>query len=118
MPVPCPVCDKLVSATFINSHLDSCLSRTPSLASKPCPPKATPPGSSKPSQKLPNFVYSVMKDTELRTRLKSYGLSSQGSKHELVERLKEFVLRYNAQCDSDNPKSRESSVYCIVYSRT
>ena len=54
-----------------------------------------------------------MKDKELRTRLKTHGLSSQGLRHELVERLKEFVLRYNAQCDSDNPKSSEGSVYSV-----
>ncbi|XP_064400498.1 E3 ubiquitin-protein ligase RAD18-like isoform X3 [Halichondria panicea] len=99
--VPCPVCSQLVSETFINSHLDSCLNR--SLIQKP--PTPTCSSQHKACYKLPNLVFAPMKDRELRKKLKTYGLSHQGQRHALIDRLREFTLHYNAQCDSSNPKT-------------
>ncbi len=106
--VPCPVCGKLVSKTFINSHLDTCLNRcaVPTTLSVPTSfPVGTKPKIS--HKKLPNLVFPLIKDRDLRKKLKIYSLSTQGLRHVLIDRLKEFILCYNAQCDSINPKTSE-----------
>jgi len=117
--VNCPVCDKQVSAAFMNSHLDSCLTRTPSHKPHPLTDSTITPhpllsqGGSKTQQsfkKLPKFVCSAMKEKELRKKLKTYGLSGQGKRPVLIKRLDEFILQYNSQCDSTHPKSSESNI--------
>ncbi|KAF7250110.1 E3 ubiquitin-protein ligase RAD18 [Varanus komodoensis] len=54
---------------------------------------------------LPKVVYNLLSDRDLRRRLKEYGLSTQGTRQQLIKRHKEFVHMYNSQCDSLNPKS-------------
>nr|XP_020647061.1 E3 ubiquitin-protein ligase RAD18 [Pogona vitticeps] len=54
---------------------------------------------------LPKVVYNLLSDRDLRKRLKEYGLSTQGTKQQLIKRHQEFVHMYNSQCDSLNPKS-------------
>ena len=100
------MCRKLVTKTFINSHLDGCLTR-PSAALKPEPLGTQ----SKSSRKLPNLVFSVMKIGDLRKKLRTYRLPTQGPKHVLIDRLAEFTLQYNAQCDSINPKTSKCSEF-------
>ncbi|XP_020611229.1 E3 ubiquitin-protein ligase RAD18-like isoform X3 [Orbicella faveolata] len=52
---------------------------------------------------LPKLVYSVMAEKELRQRLKEWNLSTKGDKSTLVKRHQDFVMLYNAQCDSPTP---------------
>lgn len=56
-----------------------------------------------------------MKDRDLREKVKQYGMPGKGPRAVLIERLKEFTLRYNAQCDS-NPKTSELVTLYIMMS--
>ena len=83
--------------------------------------------------RLPKLCYTVMKDSQLRQKLKEYHLPSSGQRsvivkaalyacifiefvfiikfyyQSLISRLKEFTLQYNAQCDSPQPKTSEKT---------
>lgn len=54
---------------------------------------------------MPKVVYNLLSDRDLKKKLKEHGLSSHGSRQQLIKRHQEFVHVYNAQCDSLNPKS-------------
>ncbi|TMS19627.1 E3 ubiquitin-protein ligase RAD18 [Larimichthys crocea] len=98
--VDCPVCSVGVSQQFINKHLDACLSRGEKKESL----RSSLGKARRPMAKL---VYNLLSMHELKRRLKECHLSVQGSRDQLIKRHQEFVHRYNAQCDSLNPKSAE-----------
>ncbi|GCB69548.1 hypothetical protein scyTo_0001072 [Scyliorhinus torazame] len=56
-------------------------------------------------RKLPKLVYNLISERDLRKKLKECGLSTQGTKAQLVKRHLAFVQMYNSQCDSLNPRS-------------
>ncbi|KAM3877829.1 E3 ubiquitin-protein ligase RAD18 [Diretmus argenteus] len=94
--VECPVCSVGISQRFINRHLDTCLTRgekTDRLRRRRRPMK--------------KLVYHLLSMQELKRKLKECHLSVQGQRDQLVKRHQEFVLIYNAQCDSLNPRSAE-----------
>ncbi|CAI8041257.1 E3 ubiquitin-protein ligase RAD18 [Geodia barretti] len=95
----CPVCDQLVLVCFINRHLDGCL-RNPDSSNSQTQRKYA---------KIPRLVYQIMKDRQLKSKLKEHHLPTHGDRQVLIGRLKEFILRFNAQCDSLNPRPRELS---------
>ncbi|XP_056130869.1 E3 ubiquitin-protein ligase RAD18 isoform X2 [Lampris incognitus] len=96
--VECPVCSVGVSQQFINKHLDICLTRGEKKESlrSPTGGKRCPMG---------KLVYTLLSLPELKRKLKECHLSIQGTRDQLTKRHQEFVLSYNAQCDSLNPKS-------------
>ena len=89
--VPCPVCNTLMREAIINMHLDSCL-------------KSDKPAKRKP---MPKLIYHLMKDQELRKRLRELGLSSTGDKNTLINRLKKFTILFNSECDAVDPRPVE-----------
>ncbi|XP_070789686.1 E3 ubiquitin-protein ligase RAD18 [Pituophis catenifer annectens] len=95
--VECPVCGVPVQELHINNHLDSCLTRDEK--------KDSLRSSGQKRKLLPKLVYSLLSDRDLRKRLKEHGLSTQGTKQQLIKRHQEFVHMYNSECDSLNPKS-------------
>ncbi|POI35002.1 hypothetical protein CIB84_001248, partial [Bambusicola thoracicus] len=95
--VDCPVCGVAISEEYINKHLDSCLSRE---EKKDCLRS-----SAHKRKPMPKVVYNLLSDRDLKKKLKEHGLSSHGSRQQLIKRHQEFVHVYNAQCDSLNPKS-------------
>ncbi|XP_062977562.1 E3 ubiquitin-protein ligase RAD18 [Elgaria multicarinata webbii] len=95
--VECPICGVPVQELHINKHLDSCLTKDEK--------KDSLRSSGHTRKLLPKVVYNLLSDRDLRKRLKDYGLSTQGTKQQLIKRHKEFVHMYNSQCDSLNPKS-------------
>ncbi|KAM3846470.1 E3 ubiquitin-protein ligase RAD18 isoform 3-T3 [Vipera latastei] len=95
--VECPVCGVPVQELHINSHLDSCLTRDEK--------KDSLRSSGQKRKSLPKLVYSLLSDRDLKKRLKEHGLSTQGTKQQLIKRHQEFVHMYNSECDSLNPKS-------------
>ncbi|XP_072845574.2 E3 ubiquitin-protein ligase RAD18 isoform X3 [Pogona vitticeps] len=97
MKVECPVCGVAVQEVHINKHLDGCLARDEK--------KDSLRSSGHTRKLLPKVVYNLLSDRDLRKRLKEYGLSTQGTKQQLIKRHQEFVHMYNSQCDSLNPKS-------------
>ncbi|NXS96062.1 RAD18 ligase, partial [Jacana jacana] len=95
--VDCPVCEVAIPEQYINRHLDSCLSREEK--------KDSLRSSGHKRKPMSKVVYNLLSDRDLRKKLKEHGLSTQGTRQQLVKRHQEFVHMYNAQCDSLHPKS-------------
>ncbi|KAI4473897.1 hypothetical protein M0802_015889 [Mischocyttarus mexicanus] len=95
--VICPVCKVSVPERNINRHLDDCLKRE---VTKDKPVKI------KPKRKpLPKLVLSLMKEGEIKKKLKELGLSHVGDRKVLVMRLQRYTTLYNAECDKEDPRS-------------
>uniref|UniRef100_A0A8C6K2X9 RING-type E3 ubiquitin transferase n=1 Tax=Melopsittacus undulatus TaxID=13146 RepID=A0A8C6K2X9_MELUD len=95
--VDCPVCEVAIAEEYINKHLDTCLTRE---EKKDC--LRSSGHKRKPMSKV---VYNLLSDRDLKKKLKEHGLSTRGTRQQLIKRHQEFVHMYNAQCDSLNPKS-------------
>ncbi|NXQ64206.1 RAD18 ligase, partial [Anthoscopus minutus] len=95
--VECPVCEVAVLEQYINKHLDSCLTREEK--------KDSLRSSAQKRKPMSKVVYNLLSDRDLRKKLKEHGLSSSGTRQQLIKRHQEFVHMYNAECDSLNPKS-------------
>ncbi|XP_047440026.1 E3 ubiquitin-protein ligase RAD18 isoform X2 [Mugil cephalus] len=99
--VECPVCSVSVLESFINKHLDACLTRGEKKESL----RRSSLGTRR--QPMGKLVYNLLSVQELKRRLKECHLSVRGSRDQMIKRHQEFVHLYNAQCDSLNPKSAE-----------
>ncbi|KAL5014647.1 hypothetical protein ScPMuIL_008917 [Solemya velum] len=98
--IPCPVCGVTVRSQVMNLHLDYCLAaKDKKISLRSAAPKRKP---------LPKVVYNIMSDKDIRKRLKEAGLSSQGNRKVLVKRHHDYLLAYNAECDSLNPRPVET----------
>ncbi|XP_031550162.1 E3 ubiquitin-protein ligase RAD18-like [Actinia tenebrosa] len=53
---------------------------------------------------IPGIVYAILSEKQLKQKLKEWKLSTQGDRKTLIKRHQDFVVAYNAQCDSVNPK--------------
>ncbi|XP_068883810.1 E3 ubiquitin-protein ligase RAD18 isoform X1 [Aphelocoma coerulescens] len=95
--VECPVCEVAILEQYINKHLDSCLTRGEK--------KDSLRSSAHKRKLMSKVVYNLLSDRDLRKKLKEHGLSTSGTRQQLIKRHQEFVHMYNAQCDSLNPKS-------------
>ncbi|NWX56707.1 RAD18 ligase, partial [Promerops cafer] len=95
--VECPVCEVAVLEQYINKHLDSCLTREEK--------KDSLRSSDHKRKLMSKVVYNLLSDRDLRKKLKEHGLSTSGTRQQLIKRHQEFVHMYNAQCDSLSPKS-------------
>ncbi|XP_053932744.1 E3 ubiquitin-protein ligase RAD18 isoform X3 [Cuculus canorus] len=95
--VDCPVCEVAIPEQYINKHLDSCLTRDEK--------KESLRSSAHKRKPMSKVVYNLLSDRDLKKKLKEHGLSTHGTRHQLIRRHQEFVHMYNAQCDSLNPKS-------------
>ncbi|NXF11876.1 RAD18 ligase, partial [Smithornis capensis] len=95
--VECPVCEVAIPEQYINKHLDSCLTREEK--------KDSLRSSAHKRKPMSKVVYNLLSDRDLRKKLKEHGLSTLGTRQQLIKRHQEFVHMYNAQCDSLNPKS-------------
>lgn len=100
--VECPVCGVGILEQYINNHLDGCLTRDEK--------KESLRSSVQKRKPMTKVVYNLLSERDLKKRLKEVGLSTQGSKQQMIRRHQEFVHMYNAQCDSLNPKSAEEIV--------
>lgn len=54
---------------------------------------------------ITKVVYNLLSERDLRKRMKEAGLSTHGTKQQLIRRHQEYVQMYNSQCDSLNPQS-------------
>ncbi|XP_075289103.1 E3 ubiquitin-protein ligase RAD18 isoform X3 [Opisthocomus hoazin] len=95
--VDCPVCEVAIPEQYINKHLDSCLTRDKK--------KDSLRSSAHKRKPMSKVVYNLLSDRDLKKKLKEHGLSTHGTRQQLIKRHQEFVHMYNAQCDSLNPKS-------------
>ncbi|XP_032681598.1 E3 ubiquitin-protein ligase RAD18-like [Odontomachus brunneus] len=95
--VTCPVCKVDVPENNINKHLDDCLKRENT--------KDQPKKVELKRKPLAKLVLSLMKESGMRKKLKEFGLSSQGDRRMLENRLQRYIILYNAECDKINPRS-------------
>uniref|UniRef100_A0A1B6CJM0 RING-type E3 ubiquitin transferase n=1 Tax=Clastoptera arizonana TaxID=38151 RepID=A0A1B6CJM0_9HEMI len=95
--VACPVCEVNIPERNINIHLDSCLDRPVKAIGKS-------PEKKKKRSPLAKMVYSMMSEKELKKKLKEHGLNCLGDKKALISRLQRFIVVYNSECDSENPR--------------
>ena len=51
-------------------------------------------------------VYHLLKDAELRKRLREHGLDCKGDRKNMTQRLKNFIVLWNSQCDLDKPMTK------------
>ncbi|KAI0817047.1 DNA repair protein rad18 [Xylaria sp. FL0064] len=83
---------------------------SPALSNKPQQP--TP-------ERLPALNYSMLKETQLRKELAELGLSTSGNRGALERRHREWVMIWNANCDSQRPRRRGELLHDLdVWERT
>ncbi|EME78596.1 uncharacterized protein MYCFIDRAFT_205100 [Pseudocercospora fijiensis CIRAD86] len=125
--VACPLgCGKRMKEEEVFNHLDKCedeqtqASKAKSktnlngVASKP-PSRQN----SRPQDRINELSYGMLKETALAKKLKEQGLPNFGSKQLLISRHKEWVNIWNANCDSNDPRSRRDLLRDLeVWERT
>jgi E3 ubiquitin-protein ligase RAD18 len=95
-------------------HIDSCTGEPPPPTQRPTAISTQISISSsslliskpiKRPDKLPHPHFDGLKDDRLRRKLTEQGLSAGGSRQALEKRYTEWVLIWNANCDSKNPRA-------------
>ncbi|KAL1869915.1 E3 ubiquitin-protein ligase rad18 [Diaporthe australafricana] len=114
--VACPICSWRMKPEKVDRHLDTDCPGEPRPQPQPSESKPRNLGfpsvrsavniSTKPQERLSELNYSLVKDTALRKRLSEMGISNGGSRHLLEKRHKEWVMIWNANCDSARPKAK------------
>ncbi|KAJ5948625.1 Postreplication repair E3 ubiquitin-protein ligase rad18 [Penicillium verhagenii] len=95
----CPVCARSMTIQAVNGHIDRCLAETEAAQAPPSTRHQTTFG-------LPTLNYDVMNQSQLRKKFKELGIPAEGAKDLMKRRHTEWVNLWNANCDSQNPKSR------------
>lgn len=84
-------------------------------------PQAKSPatGPAKPLERLPTMNYSLIKDGQLRKKLKELGIPEWGPRALLQRRHTEWMNLWNANCDAKVPKTKEELLRDLdVWERT
>ncbi|KAI0101501.1 DNA repair protein rad18 [Nemania sp. FL0031] len=145
--VACPICWKRMKPLLVDRHIDTTCPGTPQpqqdikppaqpLGRSPSKPKgittAFAPSSSltsfsstlsnKPQpvpDRLPTLNYSMLRETQLRKELADLSLSTAGNRGMLERRHREWVMLWNANCDSQHPKRRAELLHELdIWERT
>lgn len=95
--VACPVCSVEISETHINKHLDACLKRETMIDQ--------PRRINNKRRPLPKLVTKLMKDSELKKKMKEYNLPINGDRKTLENRFHKYVTLYNSECDKEEPRN-------------
>jgi len=126
--VSCPMCGQRMKEETVFGHLDRCdgenkekrkkrydattvKGQTP-LANVSSHPPSFPikppsrPTSTQPQERLPELNYSLLKDNPLRKKLQDLGIPNWGNRQLLVRRHVKWVNIWNANCDSDRPRTK------------
>lgn len=53
---------------------------------------------------LPKLVLRLMKEQEIRKKLREFGLQAQGDRKTLESRYQRYLTLYNAECDKLDPR--------------
>lgn len=112
--VECPLgCGKRMKIEAVDPHLDKCeeeqkqasrsKSRTPvNMFGSSRPPSTQ---NTRPQERISELNYSLLNDTKLRNKLNALGIPNWGPKQLMIKRHTEWVNLWNANCDSQNPRS-------------
>lgn len=110
----CPICLWRMKAEKVDRHLDTDCPGEP----KPQPKPSTSAkfgltstrsaGTTTPAQyeRLPSTNYSLLNETKLRKKLGEIGIPAWGTKLLMEKRHKEWVMIWNANCDSARPRTK------------
>ncbi|KAI1360841.1 hypothetical protein F5Y08DRAFT_316426 [Xylaria arbuscula] len=140
--VACPICWKRMKAAQVDRHIDTTCPGSPQPQPDPTPPARRTPSkptsitsvfaptstssssfSSKPPppppERIPALNYSMLRDTQLRKELAEHALSTSGNRGMLERRHREWVMIWNANCDSQRPRRRAELLHDLdVWERT
>ncbi|KAI0545304.1 DNA repair protein rad18 [Xylaria curta] len=138
--VACPICWRRMKAVQVDRHIDtSCpgepqpdptppIRRNPSKSTSltsvfaPSSSSSTFPSNNKPQpppDRLPAINYSMLKEAQLKKELIEQGLSTTGNRGMLERRHREWVMIWNANCDSQRPRRRAELLHDLdVWERT
>lgn len=120
----CPICSKVLPMEILQgSHIDECLShpqpqsqsltntvsassgnRYSSTINKDLP-YFQPKESTNTYQKLTKLDYASLSITQLKSKLSKLELPTAGTRHEMETRYNEYLILWNANCDSVQPKN-------------
>ncbi|TGJ83639.1 hypothetical protein E0Z10_g5128 [Xylaria hypoxylon] len=96
-----------ITSAFLPSSSTTTLS--PALSTKPQPPP----------DRLPALNYSMLRETQLRKELADLSLATSGNRGNLERRHREWVMIWNANCDSQRPRRRAELLHDLdVWERT
>ncbi|KAI1123424.1 DNA repair protein rad18 [Nemania abortiva] len=129
--VACPICWQRMKPLLVDRHIDTTCPGAPQEdIAPPAPPShrspskpksiihAFPPPTSTtfpstlsskpqpPPDRLPTLNYSMLRETQLRKELTDLSLSTAGNRGMLERRHREWVMLWNANCDSQRPRRR------------
>lgn len=118
--VTCPLgCGKRMKEEQVFNHLDRCedekkqADKAKSKASVNGFARSKPFSSqnARPQDRINELNYGMMKETALSKKLKEIGISNSGSKQLMINRHKEWVNIWNANCDSTRPRTRRELLH-------
>ena len=98
--VSCPVCKVFVLQRNVNQHLDKCLAEQKGELKPTVQPKLNR------MEPMKQPIYFLLKDNEIKKRLREHGLSTSGARKTLENRLKSYIALWNAQCDLEKPLTK------------
>lgn len=111
--VKCPICQDRMTLKAVEAHIDDCtgepLSKRRAAAhnQRTLSSLSIPQSNSiKRPEKLPHPHFNGLKDLQLRKKLTDLGLSAAGSRQAQEKRYAEWVLLWNSNCDSKNPRGK------------
>ncbi|KAI0910855.1 DNA repair protein rad18 [Ustulina deusta] len=144
--VACPICWRRMKPLQVDRHIDTSCPGEPQPQPDPTPPAqpsrrssakptsitsafapsssttSAPSLSKKPQptpDRLPALNYSMLKETQLRKELSELCLSTSGNRGTLERRHREWVMIWNANCDSQRPRRRAELLHDLeVWERT
>lgn len=101
----CPICSKNFPLDKLESeHIDLCLS-APLLIDVPSEPLFSPKEPDVVYQKLTKLDYSSMSNSALKQKLMKLDLPTTGTRSQMEQRYNEYLIVWNANCDSVAPKN-------------
>lgn len=101
---PCPICSKQFPLDKLESeHIDICLN-TPLLQSD-SPQTFTPKEVEHSYQKLTKLDFAGISTNSLKQKLTKLELPTTGTRNQLEQRYNEYLIIWNANCDSIQPKN-------------
>ncbi|KAI1426648.1 DNA repair protein rad18 [Xylaria sp. FL1777] len=144
--VACPICWRRMKPIQVDRHIDTSCPGEPQPQADPTPPAQpsrrslakptnitstftpasstafSPTLSNKPQptpDRLPALNYSMLKEAQLRKELSDLSLSTSGNRGMLERRHREWVMIWNANCDSQRPRLRAELLHDLdVWERT
>lgn len=108
--IHCPSCNLLFNDGEIATHTNTCIDQNLAQDYQPISFKASNNHSNSMIQNVKRIVspvYALMSLKNLKDSLRKYGLSDKGEREDLIWRHKEYVLQFNSNLDSLNPKPIE-----------